>query len=73
MKLTDTQLIILGEASSRVDGIIGLPDRLKGGAATKVISTLLKAQLVEEIKAPARAPVSPPRQKMPPMMPTSSS
>jgi hypothetical protein len=56
MRLTDTQLIILGEASSRDDGIVILPERLKGGAATKVIEKLLKAKLVDEIPASAKLP-----------------
>ena len=56
MRLTDTQLIILGEASSRDDGIVILPERLKGGAATKVIEELLKAKLVGEIPASGKAP-----------------
>ena len=59
MKLTDTQLIILGEASSRDDGIVILPDRLKGGAATAVVDKLLRAKLIEEIKATAKMPIWP--------------
>ena len=57
MKLTDTQLIILGEASSRDDGLVVLPDRLKGGAATAVIAKLLKAKLVEEVAAQPKMPI----------------
>ena len=57
MKLTDTQLIILGEASSRDDGLVVLPDRVKGGAATAVIAKLLKAKLVEEVAAQPKMPI----------------
>jgi hypothetical protein len=57
MKLTDTQLILLGEASNRLDRAIVLPDRLKGGAATKVIDRLLRAKLVEEVAAAGTLPV----------------
>jgi hypothetical protein len=57
MKLTDTQLILLGEASNREDRAVVLPERLKGGAATKVIDKLLKAKLVEEVPAVGPLPV----------------
>jgi hypothetical protein len=40
-KLTDTQLIILSSASQREDGLAVLPEKLKGGAATKVVTKLL--------------------------------
>jgi hypothetical protein len=57
MKLTDTQLILLGEAANRDDRAVVLPDRLKGGAATKVIDKLLKAKLVEEVPVAGGLPV----------------
>lgn len=57
MKLTDTQLILLGEASNREDRAVVLPQRLKGGAATKVIDKLLAAKLVEEVAATGTMPV----------------
>lgn len=57
MKLTDTQLILLGEACNRDDRAVVLPDRLKGGAATKVVDKLLKAKLVEEVPAAGSLPV----------------
>lgn len=50
MKLTDTQLILLGEASARTDGIIVLPEKLQGGARTAVVEKLLKSGLVEEVR-----------------------
>lgn len=56
MRLTDTQLIILGGASKRDDGVVILPDRLKSGAATKVIGKLLRARLLVEIPASGKVP-----------------
>ncbi len=54
MKLTDTQLIILTEAAKRYDRMVVLPNKLKGGAATKVVTPLLKGKLLEEIAAPSK-------------------
>lgn len=56
MRLTDTQLIILGDASKRDDGIVILPDRLNAGTATKVVGKLLKGGLIEEIPASGKVP-----------------
>lgn len=51
-KLSDTQLVILSAACQRKDRrVLPLPSNLKGGAATKVIDSLLRAGLVEEIIA----------------------
>lgn len=50
-KLTDTQLVILSTASARDDGaILPLPDtlRIKGGAVTSVLTSLLKKDLIAE-------------------------
>ena len=51
MKLSDRQLILLADAAKRNDGALVIPDTLKGGAANKVVSSLLRAKLVEEIPA----------------------
>lgn len=54
-KLTDTQAIILSAASQR-DGHIAfpLPDRLRGGAAAKVVGAMLAKGLIEEVEADMR-------------------
>jgi hypothetical protein len=46
-KLSDTQLIILSEASQRSDGAIILPARLKGNSGTMAINALLRRGLIE--------------------------
>ena len=52
MKLSDTQLVILNAACQRDDRLVlPLPDRLKGGAAAKVIDSLVAKGLVEEVDA----------------------
>src|SRR3977135_4658121 len=56
-KLTDTQLVTLSTAAQRDDGAVVLPDRLKGGAATKVVKPLLAKGLVEEVRAKPGMPV----------------
>jgi hypothetical protein len=50
-KLTDTQLIILSAASQRDDRGVELPANLKGGVARKVVDKLIRAGLVEEVRA----------------------
>ncbi|MFW8636619.1 DUF3489 domain-containing protein [Cribrihabitans pelagius] len=54
-KLTDTQAIILSAASQR-DGYLALPlpDSLRGGAATKVVSAMLAKGFLEEVDADMR-------------------
>ena len=47
MKLTDTQRVILSAASRREDRAVELLSHLKGGAAHKVISKLLRAELID--------------------------
>ena len=50
-KLTDTQLVILSTAAARDDGtVLPLPDslKIKGGAVTAVLKSLLKKGLVAE-------------------------
>ncbi|MEQ9488730.1 MAG: DUF3489 domain-containing protein [Alphaproteobacteria bacterium] len=54
-QLTDTQLIILSNASQREDGmILPLPEslRLPGGAIKKSLTALLTRGLIEEVGAP---------------------
>ena len=48
-KLTDTQAVILANASQSFDGnVLPLPGSLRGGAQAKVIGALLKRGLIEE-------------------------
>lgn len=59
-KLTDTQLVILSAAAARDDGaILPLPDslRIKGGAVTSVLKSLLKKDLIAEQPATPGAEV----------------
>jgi len=56
-KLSDTQLVILSAACQRDDRLVlPLPDNLKGGAATKVIGSLVAKGLVEEVDAKRGGP-----------------
>lgn len=51
-KLSDTQLVILTAACQRDDRLVlPLPDRLKGGAAAKVVGSLIAKGLIEEVDA----------------------
>ncbi len=51
-KLSDTQAIILSAAAQRDDRIaLPLPANLKGGAATKVVETMVAKGLLEEVDA----------------------
>ena len=53
--LTDTQSIILSVAAQRADHIaLPLPTNLRGGAATKVVGTMLAKGLLEEVDADLR-------------------
>ena len=53
--LTDTQSIILSAAAQRADHIaLPLPQNLRGGAATKVVGTMLAKGLLEEVDADLR-------------------
>lgn len=50
--LSDTQRVILTVALEREDHcILPLPERLKGGAAGKVVSSLIGSGLIEEVDA----------------------
>jgi len=54
-KLTKTQTLILSRASQQEDRIaVPLPDRLRGGAANKVIVPLIKRGLLDEVEADIR-------------------
>jgi hypothetical protein len=56
-KLTDTQLIILSTASQRDDRGVELPANLQGEAARKVVDKLIRAGLLEEVRAGGSLPV----------------
>jgi Protein of unknown function (DUF3489) len=56
-RLTDTQLIILSAASQRDDRGVELPANVKGEAARKVVDKLIRAGLVEEVRAGGSLPV----------------
>ena len=54
-KLTETQTLILSRASQQDDRIaLPLPDRLRGGAANKVIVPLIKQGFLDEVEADLR-------------------
>ncbi len=56
-KLTDTQLIILSAASQRDDRRVELPANIRGEAARKVVDKLIRAGLLEEVRAGGTLPV----------------
>jgi len=51
IKLTDTQLVLLGAAAQRKDLCLVAPPTLKGATAQKVARKLISAGLVKEVKA----------------------
>ncbi len=54
-KLSETQTLILSRASQQPDRIaLPLPDRLRGGAANKVIVPLIKQGFLDEVEADLR-------------------
>jgi uncharacterized protein DUF3489 len=55
--LTDTQLVILSAASQRDDCAVELPTNVKGQAARKVVDKLIRAGLLEEVRAGGSLPV----------------
>jgi hypothetical protein len=58
IKLSDAQLIILSKACQREDRLVlPLPENLKGGAAKKVVDSLLAKGLIEEIDAKRGEPI----------------
>jgi hypothetical protein len=57
IKLTETQLVLLGAAAQRKDLCLVAPPTLKGATAQKVASKLVSAGLVKEVKAKASGPI----------------
>jgi len=57
IKLTDTQLVLLGAAAQRKDLCLVAPPTLKGATAQKVARKLISAGFVKEVKAKAGDPV----------------
>ena len=57
IKLTDTQLVLLGAAAQRKDLCLVAPPTLKGATAQKVASKLISAGFVKEVKAKASGPL----------------
>ena len=54
-QLSDTQAIILSAAAQRPERIaLPLPDSLRGGAAAKVVSTMIAKGLLQEVEDNAR-------------------
>jgi hypothetical protein len=56
-RLTDTQLVILSAASRRDDRGVELPANIKGEAARKAVDKLIRASLLEEVRAAGSLPV----------------
>jgi hypothetical protein len=56
-RLTDTQLVILSAASQRDDRGVELPANVKGAAAWKAADKLIRAGLLEEVRAAGSLPV----------------
>ena len=56
-RLTDAQLIILSAASRRDDRGVELPANIKGEAARKAVDKLIRASLLEEVRAAGSLPV----------------
>jgi hypothetical protein len=56
-RLTDTQLVVLSAASQRDDRGVDLPANVKGEAARKVVDKLIRAGLLEEVRAAGALPV----------------
>ena len=57
IKLTDTQLVLLGAAAQRKDLCLAAPPTLRGATAQKVASKLISAGFVKEVKAKASDPI----------------
>src|SRR5580693_1683773 len=57
IRLTDTQLVLLGAAAQRKDLCLVAPPTLKGATAQKVASKLISAGFVKEVKAKASDPI----------------
>ena len=57
IKLTDTQLVLLGAAAGRKDLCLVASPTLKGATARKVASKLISAGFIKEVKAKASNPI----------------
>jgi Protein of unknown function (DUF3489) len=57
IKLTDTQLVLLGAAARRKDLCLVTPPTLKGATAQKVASRLISAGFIKEVKAKSSDPI----------------
>jgi hypothetical protein len=57
IKLTDTQLVLLGAAAQRKDLCLVAPPTLRGAAAQKVVRKLISAGFVKEVRAKASDPI----------------
>jgi hypothetical protein len=57
LQLTDTQLLILSAPSQRDDRGVELPTNVRGGAARKVVDKLVRAGLLEQIRASGSLPI----------------
>ena len=55
IKLTDTQLLMLGAAAQREDHCIAAPPSVKGAAAQKIATKLVAVGLAKEVKAGQRS------------------
>ena len=56
-RLTDTQLVILSAASQREDRGVELPANVQGKAGGKIVAKLIRAGLLEEVRASGSLPV----------------
>jgi hypothetical protein len=56
-RLTDRQLVILSAASQRDDRGVELPANINGEAARKAVDKLIRASLLEEVRAAGSLPV----------------
>jgi Protein of unknown function (DUF3489) len=57
IKLTDTQLVLLGAAAQRKDLCLAIRPTLKGATAQKVANRLIPAGFVKEVQAKASNPI----------------
>ena len=55
-QLSDSQVMVLAYAAQRDDGVVILPESLRGAAAVKVVKALLDRRLVQEIRAKKGTP-----------------
>ena len=55
-QLSDRQVTVLAHAAQRDDGVVILPETLRGAAAVKVVQALLDRRLVQEIRAKKGTP-----------------